>query len=444
MLRKPSLPDAETLRRRIPARVLDVARAVEEAGGECYLVGGWVRDAMLGVPSKDLDVEVHRLSAEALWSLLERFGRPSAVGRSFGIVLMRIGGEEIDFALPRTERRVGRSHRDFDVDVDPWMGFARASARRDFTVNAMGLRLPSMELRDPHGGARDLAEGVLRHVGPAFGEDPLRALRGAQFAARFGMAIAPETVEVCAEQELGDLSVERIDGEFRKMLLRADRPSVGLEALKAMRQLRAFPELDLPGERWRAALEFCDRAAARRDALPEPERTALMFCALCSELAPEEARSLLARITRDLTAAETALARLELLPELREFARAPEAAGAADEAAGRFGRPWVRRLALRTPIPTALALLSALPGAGPVPGAEKRLETLAAAAGVLQGPPVPLLQGRDLVSLGIAPGPAMGELLKRAFELQLDEKLENHEKALEWAKFNVSELGNIH
>ena len=152
MLRKPSLPDAETLRKRIPPRVLEIARAVADEGGACYLVGGWVRDAMLGIPSKDVDVEVHRLPEERLERLLRRFGRPSSVGRSFGILLMKVDGEEVDFALPRVERKTGGTHRDFAVRTDPEMGFAAAAARRDFTINAMGLKLPELELCDPYGG----------------------------------------------------------------------------------------------------------------------------------------------------------------------------------------------------------------------------------------------------------------------------------------------------
>ena len=428
MLRKPSLPDAETLRKRIPARVLEIARAVADEGGACYLVGGWVRDAMLGIPSKDVDVEVHRLPEERLERLLRRFGRPSSVGRSFGILLMKVDGEEVDFALPRVERKTGGTHRDFAVRTDPEMGFAAAAARRDFTINAMGLKLPELELCDPYGGEKDLGAGLLRHVGPAFGEDPLRALRGAQFAARFGLEIVPETLEICSEQDLSALSVERIDEEFRKLLLKPERPSVGLEALKKMELLRFFPELDLPDGPWARTLRAADAAARLRGGLPGESRLPLMLAALCSELELPAADALLERLTRDLRVAKAALARVARIPSLRAFA--------ADPGSDAFGRPWARRLALDLPLADALALLGALGAASgdAVPDAAPRLRALAGEAGVLEAPPKPWLQGRDLSALGMKPGPKMGEVLREAFEKQLDEEFSSPEEALAWVK----------
>src|SRR5690606_3365988 len=151
------------------------------------------------------------------------------VGKAFGVITMARDGAVYDFAFPRTERKTGEGHRGFDVTADPSLDFATASSRRDFTINAMGLRLPDFELVDCHGGRADLERGLLRHVSPAFSEDPLRALRAVQFAARFGFDIHPSTQALCAAQPLDELPRERLFAEFKKLLLLAARPSIGLE-----------------------------------------------------------------------------------------------------------------------------------------------------------------------------------------------------------------------
>ena len=143
-------------------------------------------------------------------------------------------GESIDIAMPRRERATGSGHRDFEIDVDPFIGTQAAARRRDFTINAMMQDVLSGEIIDHFGGRRDLDAGVIRHIDPeAFVEDPLRVLRGAQFAARFQFIIAPETAELCRGIDLSALSAERVDGELRKALLKAERPSLFFEALRA-------------------------------------------------------------------------------------------------------------------------------------------------------------------------------------------------------------------
>ena len=273
-------------------RLADVARAVRDAGGRAVVVGGWVRDHILGMRSKDVDVEVFGLDAERLETLLAGFGKVHAVGRAFGV--FRVGSLDVDFSLPRRDSKRGPGHRGFDVAPDPSLSFAEAARRRDLTVNSIGLDPLTGEVLDPHDGRRDLERRVLRATDPArFPEDPLRGLRVAQLAARLEMTPDRELAALCRKLDPGELSGERVFGELRKLLLRAGRPSLGFRVLEDTDQLRFFPELDAlrgvpqdpewhpEGDVWVHTLMVLDVAATLRGA---GEDLALMFGALCHDL----------------------------------------------------------------------------------------------------------------------------------------------------------------
>ena len=271
-----------------------LAEYVREAGGRAFYVGGFVRDRLLGIDNKDVDVEVHGIEPDLLFEILRRLGEPQTYGRSFGVFALK--GEDIDIAMPRRERATGTGHRDFDVDVDPFIGTREAARRRDFTVNSMMEDVLTGEIVDHFGGRRDLDEGVIRHIDPeTVIEDPLRVLRGAQFAARFNFVIAPDTNELCRGIDLSTLSRERVEEELKKALLKADRPSVFFESLRAMDQLDVwFPELKQTigleqdpifhpeGDVWTHTMEVIDRAAAFRDSVSDPY--SFMLLALTHDL----------------------------------------------------------------------------------------------------------------------------------------------------------------
>ena len=288
-------------------RCIEVARAVRDAGGHALVVGGWVRDHLLGMRSKDVDIEVSGLDTDRLESVLAEFGSVHAVGRAFGV--FRVGGIDADFSLPRRDSKRGPGHRGFDVTPDPSLGFAEAARRRDLTVNSIGIDPLTGEVLDPHGGRRDLERGVLRATDPErFPEDPLRGLRVAQLAARLEMAPDAELVALCRALDLGELSGERVFDELAKLLLRAAKPSIGFRVLEDTGQLRFFPELDAlrgvpqdpewhpEGDVWVHTLMVLDAAASLRgraasaaaDAAvsdaDDREDLALMLGALCHDL----------------------------------------------------------------------------------------------------------------------------------------------------------------
>lgn len=225
------------------AQVKKIAEKVALSGGRAYFVGGYVRDRLLGIENKDTDIEVHSLAPEKLREILEEFGGVVEIGESFGIFSLR--GTDIDVALPRCERATGRGHRDFDVIVDPYIGTKNAAGRRDFTVNALMEDVLTGEVLDHFGGLSDLKNKVLRHVSDeSFPEDPLRVLRLAQFAARFGFSISEDTKKLCREIDLSSLSRERVLEECKKAFLKADKPSVFFRVLESVNGLDVwFPEI---------------------------------------------------------------------------------------------------------------------------------------------------------------------------------------------------------
>lgn len=222
-----------------------ILEACRQAGGTPLIVGGAVRDALEGTPSHDIDIEVHGVpSLKTLIPHLKKAGEVNEVGAAFGILKVTRDGETIDVAVPRRESKTGAGHRGFDVVVDPTLNMEDALARRDFTINAIAWEPETGQVIAPHGGLEDLENRVLRHTSDAFTDDPLRVLRGAQFAARFGLTMAPETVEVSQSisHTFNELSVERLRGEMRKLAL-APEPSAGLYVLQDTGWLDNLPEL---------------------------------------------------------------------------------------------------------------------------------------------------------------------------------------------------------
>ena len=230
----------------LPSDLRAMLEAVRQIGRP-RLVGGGVRDWLLGLEAKDFDIEVAGVDFEQLHRALARFGATDVVGRSFGVIKVRSPqtGSEYDFSLPRRESKTGAGHRGFAVAPDPKLSDAEAAARRDFTINAIAYDPFTNVVVDPHEGRRDLAARVLRHTSPAFVEDPLRVLRAFQLAARFDLVLAAETAALCRSisSTFAELPVERVWGEWEKWATKAVKPSRGLAVLEETDWLKHFPEI---------------------------------------------------------------------------------------------------------------------------------------------------------------------------------------------------------
>ena len=383
----------------VPPLAMEIARKVAEAGGRAYLVGGCVRDHLLGLPPKDIDIEVHGL--DDLYALLQPLGTVNEVGRSFGVFKLTRGDLELDVAIPRRDSKVGPGHRGIEVRGDPHMGLEAAVRRRDLSINSLLYDPLTDEIIDLAGGLSDLDAKVLREVDAAsFAEDPLRALRVVQFAARFGFDVAPSLQRICRDAQLDELPPERIRGELDKLLSVSPRPSVGL---------RWFGELGLAAKVLPALApdealgEVLDRAASMERS---PQ---LMYGALLHRLGP--------------AAWEDSLQRLRLFE--RSAPRGRLAAGLAFTRSGRTASAW-RRLADTTPAALAAQLRAAI-----LAEDLDELRAEAEAAGVLEGPLPVLLRGHDLRALGVVPGPRMGALQRRLRGAQHEGVVDDVEEAKE-------------
>lgn len=436
----------ETYTPELPGRLLHIVRDIREAGGRAFLVGGWVRDALLGRDCRDYDIEVYDIGQDELVPILKKYGKTNLVGRAFGVIHLAMKGESLDFSFPRTESKVGYGHRGFVVETNAKLSFKEAAYRRDFTINAMGMELPDLTLCDPYGGIDDLKAGRLRHVGAAFGEDSLRVLRGVQFASRFSLLLAPETAELCRSLSLADLSVERLFEEFKKWLLKPGKPSMGLRAFLDVGLDGFFPEVVPFAGSWDVLGNLMDRMADVRtavlhenpSALSGDECSELAFAALLSGnalacIAPGGVKSVaekfLTRITNEIHL-------LKKVPELLtcygglDFETVPSA-------------PELRRLSVRL---GGLKLLCLLVKSTPEslfrnPAFADALAASAHEIGVYDDAPQPYLTGKMLMDMGMKPGKEMGTVIKKSFELQLEGEIKNISDALAWAKeINLSLL----
>jgi len=444
----PAPPIPEELR-----AMLDAVRQI----GRPRLVGGGVRDWLLGLTPKDFDIEVGHVDFETLHRALAPFGATDVVGRSFGVIKVRgkTSGVEYDFSLPRRESKIGAGHRGFAVQPDPELSDADAAARRDFTVNAIAYDPFTGELIDPHGGKQDLQARVLRHTGAAFSEDPLRVLRAVQFAARFDFTLAAETAALSRNMinTYRELPLERIWGEWEKWANQAVKPARGLEVLEATGWLVHFPEI--------AALRgTCQEPAWH------PEGDVFTHTQLCLEALVAHERStgaarnpvlMWAVLAHDFGKVKTTV-REQKDGVLRWLSPGHAAAGGplAEQFLRRIGAPVrfdapvralvenhhahdrnsaplsdnaVRRLARRLTPATieelASIMLADSRGRPPLESPETiaRIGALTAHAQRLQLAqlaPQPLMLGRHLITLGHKPGPEFKRALDAAFEAQLD------------------------
>ena len=450
---------------RPPEKVLKLARAVRAEGGRALLVGGCVRDSLMGGLPKDWDVEVYNVEPARLRVLLEDFGRVDAVGEAFTVYKV---GPDLDVSLPRRERKTGRGHRAFVIEGDPAMSFEEAARRRDFTINAILEDPLTGEILDPYNGRADLEKKLLRAVSrETFAEDSLRVLRAAQFAARFEFDIEEETVQLCRSIDLTDLPRERIWGEMEKLLLRANRPSIGFQWLHKLGAFdQIFPELKalvgVPQEReWHPegsvdihSWLVVDRAREQIDDLPYAKQVTVMLGALCHDFGKpattkfEEGRwrsrgheeagvgpteSFLERLNihtldgYDVRSQVVALVRDHLKPG--EFYKKRDEVG--DGAFRRLARRCELELLYRVARADSLGR-----NADWVPRdqwftaeAQEWFIERARALAVDERPPAPILMGRHLLEMGQRPGPRIGEITRAVYEMQLDGRVTTLEEA---------------
>jgi tRNA nucleotidyltransferase (CCA-adding enzyme) len=441
---------------------LAVAQAARARGGRALVVGGFVRDRLLGRPSKDLDLEVFGVPEAELAPMLGAIGRVEPVGRAFPVY--KLG--PIDVALPRRESKSGRGHTAFTVQGDPHMSFADAARRRDFTMNAISWDPLTDEYVDPFHGRADLEARRLRVVDPrTFGDDSLRVLRALQFAARFGATLDDEAAAICRAIPLDDLPSERLWGEFEKLLLVAERPSLGFALARTLGVIeQLLPEMvplyDCPqdaewhpeGDVWTHTLMVIDEARRRNADLDRARLATVMLGAVCHDLgkpattamidgrwrSPGHEAAGVAPATRildrlNINSIDGYDVRTQVLAITAEHLRPSAFHKAKDTVRDGAFRRLAQRVDLELLVRFGRADCHGRAGIFDCSAMDWFLER-ARALGVEHAPPAPLLLGRHLLALGVTPGPRMGEILRAVYEQQLDGAVSSLDDALDLAR----------
>lgn len=434
----------------------NLIQAIKDAGGRCYLIGGAVIDSIMGRTPKDWDIEVYGLSMSQLEEvLLNNSFQANKVGASFGIIKVTLEDCDVDLSIPRRENRIGVKHQDFEVILDPEMSPKEAGRRRDLTINSMYKDLETGELVDPYGGKQDLEEGRIKATDPkTFVEDPLRVLRIMQLLPRKGKFVDLRTEVLCQSivDEFDSIAKERVFEEFNKLLLKAEKPSLGLQFLVDCGWICHFPELSAlvgcpqnpehhpEGDAWEHTKLVVDMAAIFKSNLPEDWQLAYMYGALLHDVGKPSttaddltayghdtaggplAESFMRRITNDVKLIERVVGITVLHMRAGELQRSDCKKNAwmrlhnkmrldvlaymsKADSLSRYGDPDMEHL----PSQMALNFFKEFGTAEKIPA---------------------VVMGRHLIDRGMKPGPEFGKVLKTAYDVQIDQQLNDVDEIL--------------
>ncbi|MCT7634164.1 CCA tRNA nucleotidyltransferase [Aliarcobacter butzleri] len=359
------------------------------------LVGGCVRDSFLNKKIKDYDVEIFNFdSLEILEKSLKKFGNVNLVGKSFGVLTLKIDEYDFDFSLPRIEKKVGNSHTDFEVSTNANLSFKEAAIRRDFTINAIGYDYFKNEILDPFGGMNDLKNKIIKHIDDkTFVEDSLRVYRSVQFASRFEFKIDENTKILCkkivSSGELKFLPKERVFEELKKLFLKSKKPSLGLNLLKEFNIMNIEQNLE----------EIDNLAFILKDKNYDDFRKLYLFYScLCKGMNEDKTFSFIKNLTDDKKFIKNILILNEtnLTNDIK----------------------ILKRLSLKLKLEDLIVLNQAF-------GNTISLEVLEIlkSLDILNTPIKPLVLGKDLIKLGFVPSEKFKEILDFAFDLQIEDDL---------------------
>ncbi len=452
----------------LPLSLQAIAEHLAKSGMRAVVVGGAVRDTLLSIECKDWDIEVYNTETiESLESILSHFGTVNSVGKSFGVLKLKVDNYEYDFSLPRVEKKVAPGHKGFCVEHNGALDFKEAARRRDFTINALGYDILQKRVLDPYSGRQDLEQRVLRVVdAKTFVDDPLRLYRAIQFAARFEFKLESKTEELCKQMlesgMLDELPKERVWGEWQKSLLKSQKPSIAFELMRELGVLkRYFPELSAitgveqepkyhpEGDVWTHTMMSLDKMVVLLDNSKiedEKLKLKLLLATLCHDLGKatttetvdgrirsigheragvEPTRELLYRLTNEHSFIES------ILPLVEHHLKP------AQLFIGTAKAPAIRRLAKRVNI-SELVMVATADFLGRTTkeaqsGYFEAGEWLLKEAKELQVAVKPLdniVTGKDLIALGISPSPLFREILNDVYNKLMEGSLKSREEAL--------------
>ena len=453
---------------KVHASIAKLTATLLDHGARAFIVGGYVRDHFLGLESKDIDIEVYGVSSlDVLKSALEDLAPVHEVGKSFGVLKINLDGYDIDISLPRTEVKTGKGHKGFHIQTNGHLDFTSAAKRRDFTMNAIGYDIKTDFFLDPYDGRKDIEEGIIRHVDDeSFIEDPLRVLRAVQFSARFNFKLHTNTLRLCQnmvkDNMLDELPKERIFEEYKKLLLKANKPSLGFELLdelealsvelKALQGVEQDKTYHPEGDVWIHTMMSLDAMSELKTG-DDKKDIMLLLATLCHDLGKVEATkkvngkisaighenileptiSFITRLSDEKSLLEdiTPLIKEHLIPSQLYKQKAKD--------------PAIRRLSTRVNIQDLVILAKADHLGRTTTEAKKKkypagdwLIKKAQKLKVQNKQPEAILLGRHLIDEGMTPGLEFKLILKEAYEEQLEGKIVDEKTANKWLKAYLS------
>ena len=448
---------------KIPFVLEEILKDLQKIGATPIIVGGSVRDFFLNIPIKDYDVEIFGIdSLETIQNCLEKYGCVKLVGKSFGVLTLRVNEYDFDFALPRIEKKIGNTHQDFEIITNANLSFKEAALRRDFTINAIGYDFFKQEFLDPFDGINDLKNKSIKHINDiTFIEDSLRVYRAVGFASRFGFWIDEKTKILCKKMVLnGDLThlpKERIFEELKKLFLKSPKPSIGFELIKELEILRYFPELKAlinciqdsvyhpEGDVWVHTMMTLDEMARilkEEKIEDEYKKLYLFYGILCHDLGKpfctKEINKKITSFKHESLGIEPTISFLSKLTNEKKFIEivcslvknhlTPFQLYLSDSSL-----KAIKRLSLKVNIEDLCLVCLAdclgrdIKDKEKCPKATAWLLNKAKELDIHKEPIKAVVLGRDLITLGFKPSQKFKEILDFAFDLQLDEDMKKDE-----------------
>jgi len=397
----------------IPRELIEISKELNYRGKRAILVGGSVRDHFLRLPIKDYDIEVFGLNGiDELAKILSKFGDINLVGKSFGVLKLRVKNFEFDFSIPREEEKISKGHRGFRVNLKRDIGFKEATQRRDFTINAIGFDILSKEFLDPQNGIGDIKRGVLKHIDSRkFQEDPLRVYRGVQFLARFNLKIDSATFKLCLDMvdsgKLDELPKERVYIEIKKLLLKSKKPSIGIELMERLGILnRYFPEL-------------LDMDIKKIDKISKYKNLKLIFATI-GFYNPDRAEIFLKKLTNKKRIINEALKLTNALIENKKRER--------------WRERDIKELSTQVRVDEFLKLYRVIFGSDN----HRYIKKIAKILNIYTTPLKPFITGKDLIALGLKPSKEFSKILNNIYNAQIKGEISNYNRAIEYLILNLS------
>ena len=383
------------------------------------IVGGFVRDSLLGIESKDIDIELYGVTSfNCVKDILEEFGSVNVVGKSFGVCKLKFYDLDLDFSLPRRDNKVDSGHRGFDIKLYSNLDFKTAAFRRDFTINAIGYDVEENKLLDPFNGADDLRDKILRAVDlNSFVEDSLRVLRAAQFCARFNLEIEQSLFLTCkdmvSKNMLNELPKERIFEEVKKLLLKSQKPSIGFKLLREFGTDIYTDNLNVIDE------------IAKQLSTDNQTNLVLMLAGLCYNFSQTETEDFILKLSDERELLERVVKLTQAYSEIENIH------------VNSINDYLLYKLATKVDIDELLVLSSSIYFAknnSEVYSTGEEIYKRAQELNILKDKLPALLGGKELLKFGLKPSPKFSEILDKAYEAQMHGSFKTYDEALLWLK----------